>query len=783
MKNGFIFTTIATLIALFLCCLSLLIPYIGDKALPPLLEELPFESKQLTIHRLSPWKAVGQFELKEKDSSITCSRFELNYSPKQLSQKKINSLLLDSATIILGPELFSSKQGSQTEENSFGHFFDNLSATIDTIILKNTTIILQLDETNSRTLRLNGRVNIFTTVNKENYKIEKISAEILCQGAVHAGIKVTFLNNQEDFTVDANINKLDLQPLQELTPVVISGSVDIISRFVFDKQLKELMNIKTELTSDNLLIKKDEAVFRTADNKKSRLLLEGTLEQLDYSFNGATVNTPQISSSVTAQGKLNPITLDTVSRLTLTGTYSGKPLEIDLQKQNDTFNLEFSVKELKIPEIPNLKHEPIKVSIAGNLQNNSISAKLSVRADQISIPEHNLSLQNMSLKQDFLVEEATLQPSSGRVEIKKIKYNNGTSASIIVNTKLNKNGIRIKSTLRSPYHAKLKLSCQGGFDFDQKSPAKISCTLPQIAVSEKNIPSFIKLPDELTFNANLNAQFDFMFKNKLKGKATVGLSNSTVHFGEKFSLNNINTTLTLPDLPLQHSAPSQILKIDRISAGNIETTNATITYRLENFRTLFIEKGRLNWCGGKVESGGIRISSEVADYNLTLYCDRIGFTELLGQLGMPNAEGQGTLNGRIPISLSDSNLHFDDGFLFSSPGDSGIIRFTNTKTIRDSLGANLEASYLNYSMSALENFEYNWATLSFNSQGDNLTISMRLDGKPATPLPFGYRNGHLVPSETGTGIQHPIHMNVNFHLPLSELFHYGKNIQSLMETM
>lgn len=179
----------------------------------------------------------------------------------------------------------------------------------------------------------------------------------------------------------------------------------------------------------------------------------------------------------------------------------------------------------------------------------------------------------------------------------------------------------------------------------------------------------------------------------------------------------------------------------------------------------------------------MNINTDKDEYDLTLYCDRLGFTELLGQLGVLDAEGTGTLNGRLPLSLRATTLNFDDGFLFSSPGDSGIVRFTNTDKVRQNLGAATQTGYLDYSINALENFAYNWATLSFNSVKDDLVISMSLDGKPAKPLPYAYDNGTLIPSEQGIGIQHPIHLDINFHLPSTDIFRYGKNIQSFMEKM
>jgi len=58
---------------------------------------------------------------------------------------------------------------------------------------------------------------------------------------------------------------------------------------------------------------------------------------------------------------------------------------------------------------------------------------------------------------------------------------------------------------------------------------------------------------------------------------------------------------------------------------------------------------------------------------------------------------------------------------------------------------------------------------------------MQIDGKPTTPLPFGYRSGQLVRTSDGTGIQHPIRLDVNFHLPFAQMFKYGQSFQKMMK--
>jgi hypothetical protein len=179
----------------------------------------------------------------------------------------------------------------------------------------------------------------------------------------------------------------------------------------------------------------------------------------------------------------------------------------------------------------------------------------------------------------------------------------------------------------------------------------------------------------------------------------------------------------------------------------------------------------------------VRLSRSKPEINTALYCSKINFSDLLNQFGLDQAAGEGSLNGKLPIALSKEGLSFDDGFLFSTPGTGGIIRFSNTDMLRQGVGAADLGGYLDYSMKAMEDFAYQWTKLSFNSSGDELQLTMELNGKPRSPLPYGFKNGMIIETNKGEGLQYPIRLDVNFRLPLAELFLIGQDIQSIKEKM
>ncbi len=111
------------------------------------------------------------------------------------------------------------------------------------------------------------------------------------------------------------------------------------------------------------------------------------------------------------------------------------------------------------------------------------------------------------------------------------------------------------------------------------------------------------------------------------------------------------------------------------------------------------------------------------------------------------------------------------------------MHFGNTDMLKSGMPNLDQTATLSYSLQALENFSYDWSRLTFSSKEDVLTLSMQIEGKPAVPLPFGYKSGQIVNDTKGPGLQHPVRLDLNFNLPQEDIFQYGKNLQSLKENL
>ena len=272
----------------------------------------------------------------------------------------------------------------------------------------------------------------------------------------------------------------------------------------------------------------------------------------------------------------------------------------------------------------------------------------------------------------------------------------------------------------------------------------------------------------------------------LDGMMVADFDNGNLRLGQNnLSLEGIRLTLSLPELPKIRSAPGQQLHFERISLGDFVAQKGRIDFQIESMRSLLIEKMNFKWCDGNVETQSMRLSSTTKDYQLTFYCDRLNLVKVLEQFGAAAAaEGRGSVNGRIPLQYSNGKLKFDDGFLFSTPGEGGKIRLTGTDILTAGIPPNTpQYVQMDLAREALKDYDYTWARLNITSRGEELLLQMQMDGKPARTLPFVYRKdmGGFIKVEAnakGSKFQ-GIRLDVNFRLPLDKILQYKELIEMI----
>jgi len=778
--------------------LFLLLPVLFDTwVVPKILEKLPFNAKELSISKITPWKIRGTVTLSQNDTlAFAIPRFEVHYSPRSLINKEIETLLLDSLYVHLtlrdgkiGLGGFSSDKSGDEKDTKNSALLLHLAPR--KIVLRNCNLVLHDPEKVPK-----KKIFSFNSTFVLNYgnvpngpkEISSIDGEFFAYGdlSLQSTVHAEFKDGIQTIQIDAS-----LPSLEQMAKVTSSSSVKQLSgsaRVDANISLENLSrlagyNANIEISDFDALV--NGRIFSATANQPVKIAIKGDLKKSQFTVSDLQLTEPEkikidlegvlsISDLIlkgTGKAKLpaiaGPTTFD-FSYVAQKGT-SSTSLDIDLAGEPSIFSGKYQLGKLHLKTNVFIEGSKITGTVLGNL-------------DSAAFPELEIEVNKVNFSMPFQLPftEASIN-EKGYLNIDRISYKKTDVASVNTVLKQSGNGLGFTSTIAIPFVEELSLKCDGKLAPTPFIDAR--CSLKETEFDSSTFPPFLGIPENfsVTGTLSLNSRINYINSNT-GGQLTINLSGAEIESGET-QLSGISTSIHIPELDRFASSPGQIGTVDFINFGNITMTDARIRYRIENTETLFLEKARLSWCGGKVEMGSISINSKMEQLETTLYCDRIGFTALLNQFGIEGTEGEGSLNGKLPVAIDKGAITFDDGFLFSTPGNGGIIKFNNTEELRQGLPGIEATPYLDYSMKALENFSYNWTKLTFKTVDKDLVLAMQLDGKPTTPLPFGYKNGQIISTKKGQGLQHPIRLDVNFKLPLQELFQYGKNFQSLMENM
>jgi len=250
------------------------------------------------------------------------------------------------------------------------------------------------------------------------------------------------------------------------------------------------------------------------------------------------------------------------------------------------------------------------------------------------------------------------------------------------------------------------------------------------------------------------------------------------------TMDGINTNIKFNDLLSLNSVPGQVLTIDTIAMNKINLSDTKVRFSMEQGKSLLVENIKFKWCNGLVSTEAIRFPQKNGNYAMSLYCDRLELTQLLKQMGVFDAEGTGTLNGRIPVVYSNGNISFDNGFLFSTPGSGGNVKIDNADKITSGIPMDTpQFSQLDLAQEALKDFNYKWAKLKFHTKKDTLFVNMELDGEPSNMLPFEYSKefGGFIRVDASSPGSHfqGIKLDVNLKLPFNDVLKSGSKLKSI----
>ena len=380
----------------------------------------------------------------------------------------------------------------------------------------------------------------------------------------------------------------------------------------------------------------------------------------------------------------------------------------------------------------------------------------------LSMPELKLLARN--LKWDFPFDisfaaspedgantaEKAASPRTGRVSLGDFEFNDIQAASLDGTILWDDatRALRLKTdahllSIKGLIHADIAFGSAGietecGIDIPE-----------QEADLSKDLAKFFPQFEEISCTGKLGGSAVYRILPKTTtGHANFNIADADVFIPEKkLEVRGIDLGFEMPEIAILKSAPGQTLSFDSVKFDKIVTGPGKASFRMESADTWQVENALLDWCNGHIRLGGVTYRIGQTTTEAVLYCDRLELPLFLTQIGLGQISGSGSINGTIPVVLVQKkdasgktkidNVYFEDAFLFSTPGEDGVIKGELDEAITNAeSGIEMELS-----KDALKDFTYSWVRMRMTSSGpekENLKLEFQLDGRPNRALYYSF---------------------------------------------
>jgi hypothetical protein len=417
-----------------------------------------------------------------------------------------------------------------------------------------------------------------------------------------------------------------------------------------------------------------------------------------------------------------------------------------------------------------------------------VYAMITIKGGEISDKMFDIDMQDINLDVPF-VWPATSEAGTGSFSIDLVRFKEKDLGKFEATLRQDGHGAEIKGAFHSHLFPGMVLNFDGNANHTGKGfESRVQYEIPAYRTRNPfNLGDFFPGAEGIFINGRLSLNGDFYNSGHTK-TSSIHIDAQDIDMTMKepgFEVRNMKIDFTLADLFELRSLPHQHIQFDTATLGNIELNDGNIYFQVQSMDRFFIEKTSFKWSGGNVDTNSFILSAPIENVELTFYCDRLKLTQVLEQLGGFKGEGEGAVNGRIPIRYVEGKFRADDGYLYSTPGEGGTISLTETDILMSGIPRGTpQFSQIDLAREALKNYRYDWVILEINSVRDNLNIGLKMDGRPVEVLPFEYRQdfGGFVRVDAqspGSRFQ-GIRLDVNFNLPIEKVLKYGKGLKDIL---
>ncbi|HHO48951.1 MAG TPA: hypothetical protein ENN06_10965 [Desulfobacteraceae bacterium] len=426
----------------------------------------------------------------------------------------------------------------------------------------------------------------------------------------------------------------------------------------------------------------------------------------------------------------------------------------------------------------------VRASAVHSAEGRSVEGWFSAGDGGIALPARDIRIQGIHLSLPFFLPEPA-EAAAGDFRIDDMFFRQVRLGGLTATLEQRGRDFLLAGELNSPVlpDSPVRLATRAAISPDQAPFLELSGVVAEAGFDLHSLAALHPQLEEISGSGSLDLAADLAVDRcGVHGTLAVSLRDGRFEIPEaEVSLHDTAFTFALPALPRLESAPAQKLTFGTIRGKKAVLHDVTVAFQVESPESLFIEQISGKWSGGRVFTSGFRLRPDMREVEAALICDRLELAQILSQLGLAEAEGEGRMSGRIPILYSNQTIFVDDGFLFTTPGEKGNLRIRQSEYLETDVPRDaVRLTPLHFAGAALGNFEYNWAKLYVNSEEENLLLMLQIDGKPKEKLPFRFdadRNMFVTLQEGETGgMDQPIKLDVNFRVPVNELFLYHSQL-------
>ncbi|MBN2808725.1 MAG: YdbH domain-containing protein [Deltaproteobacteria bacterium] len=740
----------------------------------------------------------------ESDPSLSIEQIVLQYTPASIQKREVTKIILSGVSIktdFSKETRATSGRKEPRQINARTRDDDNAAAKKDETEAKNSNTEAQIPPLPFAELLIER--SFFIVASEEKSNIIPFSLHLKKTTDPQPGPSAFKGTLQLGAPASPTTINLTLTPTAEILSLTGQGQIQLNNLcrnlFTMPQPLNQQWNLNAEITSQ----KGWQATLTSASNNS-----EWEIERQGVTIHGQAPTISIEARGLNGKGELkwqaaiehaalrtgdsrcDCEAVQAAGRLVMDSTPTGRTLNATTRINLAGSRLRQPDFELELPELF-LEGEFHKQGSSAP----AAEAQLHFAQGSLQAPAHNLKLKNLSGNLPLTwPRPPTAAADKGHFACREIYWQHLALGSFAATLEQKEKAVILQGQYECAPVKGLKMVSQGQCGLDKNGTLqagakfKIPVWRPEKPLSLDIFSSNAGSAAATTFfDGGLSAEGAFTYSDRgLQAAATLTLTDALLRNDDrKISLSGINCRLNLPELPALRSAPQQNLTFERLTAGNLSLPGGALTFQIEGDKTLLIENSRFSWCDGNIETKALRISPRVDHYQTTLYCDRLKLTKLLHELGRIEAQGEGSVNGRIPLSWENGKISFDDGFLYSTPGQSGTVQIRKAEL----LGAGGQSddpqlSQLDLTREALKDFQYQWVKMRLNSEAEELILNLQFDGKPNQPLPFIYKEElggfiRVTADHPGSNFQ-GISLDLNLRLPLNRILQY-KDLPNLLK--